>query len=321
MPSWPARICVLAANYCISESMDAGTIAWQHRRTPPFGQQREMNVLPPRASLASQAASALACNDIDRKLDLVAQTSHAVHCGELQVTTDFTPAAAETPGRPARPELVSPRALERRSLATRAGHAALIHAMAHIEFNAINLALDAVCRFPGLPAAFYTDWLGVGVEEARHFSMLREHLRDLGSDYGEFSAHDGLWQMALKTAHDPVARMALVPRVLEARGLDASPGIIRRLRANGDRSGAAIVEVILRDEVGHVAIGTRWFNHLCEERGLDPEATFGRLLREYDAPRPVLPLNVEARRQAHFTPGELDLMAALALSRSQPRAR
>jgi uncharacterized ferritin-like protein (DUF455 family) len=280
-----------------------------------------MNALPPRETLASQAAGALACEDVDRKLDLVARAAHAVRCGELQVTTDFTAAAPETPGRPARPELVSPRALERRSAATPTGHAALIHAMAHIEFNAINLALDAVCRFPGLPTAFYTDWLGVGVEEARHFSLLREHLRSRGSDYGEFSAHDGLWQMALKTAHDPMARMALVPRVLEARGLDASPGIIRRLRANGDHSGAAIVEIILHDEVGHVAIGTRWFNHLCAERGLEPESTFARLLREYDAPRPVLPLNVEARRQAHFTPGELDLMHAMALSRSQPQAR
>ncbi len=299
--------------------MDAGPVAWQHQALSPFGRPREMTTLPPRASLASQAASALACVDVDRKLDLVARVDHAVRCGELAVTTDFLPAAPDTPGRPVRPQLVSPGALERRSLATAIGHAALIHAVAHIEFNAINLALDAVCRFPGLPADFYTDWLGVGVEEARHFSLLREHLRGLDSDYGEFPAHDGLWQMALKTAHDPMARMALVPRVLEARGLDASPGIIRRLRANGDRAGADIVEIILREEVGHVAIGTRWFNHLCAERGLAPEATFERLLREYDAPRPVLPLNVEARRQACFTPGELDLMTAMALSRSQPR--
>jgi len=158
--------------------------------------------------------------------------------------------------------------------------------------------------------------LGVASEEAKHLSLLRAHLRRLGHDYGDFAAHDGLWQMALKTAHDPLARMALVPRVLEARGLDASPGMIRRLRAAGDETGAAIVEIILRDEVGHVAIGSRWFNHLCAERSLDPETTFAALLREHDAPRPVLPLNVEARRRAHFTPAELDLVHALALGRA-----
>lgn len=264
--------------------------------------------------------SALACTLVDAKLDAVARIARALAAGEIEVDTDFPIEAADVPGRPERPHLVHPRDLTRRSAAGGEGHAALIHAMAHIEFNAINLALDAVCRFPGLPIDFYLDWFSVAAEEALHFRMLRDHLRSLGRDYGDFPAHDGLWQMALKTAHDPLARMALVPRVLEARGLDASPGIIRRLRENGDGKGAEIVEIILRDEVGHVAIGTRWFNHLCAVRALDPEATFEQLLREFDAPRPVLPLNEQARRLADFTARELALVHELAQSRS-PHAR
>jgi len=250
----------------------------------------------------------------------VADAAQRLARGEVPVTGDFRPDPPDEPGRPARPPLVAPREVSKRSAAAGEAHAALIHAMAHIEFNAINLALDAVCRFPGQPQAFYTDWFSVAVEEAHHFELLRDHLRGGGRDYGDFPAHDGLWQMALKTAHDPLVRMALVPRVLEARGLDASPGIIRRLRENGDERGAAIVEIILRDEVGHVAIGTRWFNHLCAARGLDAEQTFERLLRDYHAPRPVLPLNEEARRRAAFTAQEMALIQTLALDRSPKRS-
>lgn len=266
------------------------------------------------------ARTALLCASSEDKLEQVAAAAQRLARGGVVVATDFHPDPPDEPGRPARPLLVSPRAVSKRSAAAGAGHAALIHAMAHIEFNAINLALDAVCRFPGLPAEFYTDWLSVAVEEAHHFRLLRDHLRSHGRDYGDFPAHDGLWQMAVKTAHDPLVRMALVPRVLEARGLDASPGIIRRLRENGDEAGAGIVEIILRDEVGHVAIGTRWFNHLCAARGLPPEETFERLLREFQAPRPVLPLNEAARRRANFTAHELAMMEAMALERSQARS-
>ena len=265
---------------------------------------------------SSQAArTALMCTNVDAKLARVAAAAAALADRTLAIEDDFVPCAPDTPGRPDRPHLVAPRELQRRSTATGEGHAALIHAVAHIEFNAINLALDPLCRFPGMPADFYRDWLTVAAEEARHFCMLRDHLRHAGHDYGDFAAHDGLWQMALKTAHDPLARMALVPRVLEARGLDASPAIIRRLRAAGDLAGAAIIEMILRDEVGHVAIGTRWFNFLCAQRGLQPDATFEALLRAYDAPRPVLPLNIEARQQANFTAQELQHILALAKDR------
>jgi uncharacterized ferritin-like protein (DUF455 family) len=268
-----------------------------------------MNAPP---TLHTLAATALACAEVETKLAHVAAAQAAYAAGAARVCPVFEPTTLRLPGRPARPILVGPHAVQKRSTGSARAHAALIHALAHIEFNAIDLALDALCRFPGLPCGFYADWLGVATEEALHFRLLRDHLRALGHDYGDFPAHDGLWQMALATAHDPLARMALVPRVLEARGLDASPGMIRRLRSAGDAAGAAIVERILRDEVGHVAIGGRWFRHLCAERGLDVEATFASLLSEHRAPRPVLPLNVEARRRADFTESELALVHALA---------
>jgi uncharacterized ferritin-like protein (DUF455 family) len=212
---------------------------------------------------------------------------------------------AGIPGRPARPALVHHTALRQRSVRTVAGRAALIHALAHIEFNAIDLALDAAWRFPGMPDAFYGDWLGVAHEEATHFELLRGHLRGMGFDYGDFPAHDALWQMAHKTRGDLLARIALVPRTLEARGLDASPPIRAKLTAAGDEAGAAILDVILRDEVGHVAIGNRWFRFLCDERSLDPVSTYAGLAREYDAPRPRGPFNVEARRAAGFDDAEI----------------
>jgi uncharacterized ferritin-like protein (DUF455 family) len=263
-----------------------------------------------------RARQALQASEVDMKLAAVAELLDGARSGAFVPDGDFVPHGANEPGRPQRPLLVPPRQLQHRSTATAHGHAALIHAVAHIEYNAINLALDALCRFPGLPAGFYADWLQVAAEEAMHFSLLRAHLRRLGHDYGDFPAHDGLWQMACKTAHDPLVRMALVPRVLEARGLDVSPAMIGRLRGAGDAQGAAIVEIILRDEVGHVAIGTRWYRHLCAERGLDADAMFERLLNEYGAPRPVLPLNMEARRHAQFSECELSHLHALARQRA-----
>lgn len=229
--------------------------------------------------------------------------------------TAAVPEPIAEPGRPSRPRLVSPREVERRQVSTREGRAALLHALAHIEFNAINLALDAVYRFRGMPREYYGDWIGVAAEEACHFALLRDHLRTLGYDYGDFTAHNGLWEMAVKTAHDPLVRMALVPRVLEARGLDASPALIAKLRACGDARAVEILEVIQRDEVGHVAIGSRWYRHLCAHRGLDPVATFARLLREHDSPRLRAPFDHAARRRAGFTEQELDLIEALAAGR------
>lgn len=213
------------------------------------------------------------------------------------------------PGRPERPQLVAPKALHRRSLHTPEGHAALIHAIAHIEFNAINLALDAVYRFRDMPEAYYDDWLRVADEEAYHFQLVRDHLRSLGYDYGDFDAHNGLWEMAQKTADDPLVRMALVPRVLEARGLDVTPGIMKKLSDHGDLEAVAILEIIFRDEVGHVEIGTRWFHHLCAERNLEPDATFRGLFEEYMGAagngRATGPLHHAARLSAGFSENEL----------------
>ncbi len=210
-----------------------------------------------------------------------------------------------SPGRPQRPQLVTPRELPRRSLADETGRAALLHAIAHIEFNAINLAWDAVCRFPGMPAEYYRNWARVAGEEAYHFTLLHDRLKELGCGYGDFNAHNGLWQMACDTAHDPLVRMALVPRVLEARGLDVTPGMMERLAAAGDQRSVDILSIILRDEIGHVEIGSRWFRYLCEQRGLQAEDTFRELIREYMAYPPKPPFHVQARLQAGFSVDEL----------------
>jgi uncharacterized ferritin-like protein (DUF455 family) len=212
------------------------------------------------------------------------------------------------PGRPVRPELIHPAKVSRRSPFKPEGLAALLHAIAHIEFNAINLALDAAWRFDGMPAGFYEDWLRVAAEEAYHFSLLRDHLSSLGYAYGDFPAHDNLWSMCERTADDVTARMALVPRTLEARGLDATPQIQDRLRRVGTpaaQRAVEILDVILTDEIGHVAIGNYWYRWLCARAGLEPVAHYATLAERYDAPRMYPPFNEAARRSAGFTDEEL----------------
>ncbi len=217
------------------------------------------------------------------------------------------------PGRPERPpKLVHPRDLPKRGFGSSEGRAAFIHAVAHIEFNAIDLAWDAVYRFRGMPAGYYADWVSVASDEARHFTMLRARLRELGHDYGDFDAHNGLWEMAEKTAGSGLARMALVPRVLEARGLDVTPGMIVKLRALGDDATADILEVILGEEVGHVAAGSRWYRWHCERAGVEPRARFRELLREYATGVLHKPFNSEARLQAGFDLEELESLLAAA---------
>jgi uncharacterized ferritin-like protein (DUF455 family) len=238
---------------------------------------------------------------------LHAQTQGSASCWQ---TERIIAAPMGLPGRPERPVLVEPRELQRRSMSTPQGRVVLLHALAHIEFNAINLALDAVWRFPGMPEAFYADWLKVAAEEAYHFSLLRARLADYGHTYGDFPAHNGLWEMCERTSTDVLARMALVPRVLEARGLDASPPIRARLIQAGDHESAAILDIILRDEVGHVRIGNHWFRYLCEARGLDPHAAWLALAEQYHAPRMRGPFNFEARRSAGFDETELGTLAA-----------
>jgi uncharacterized ferritin-like protein (DUF455 family) len=215
------------------------------------------------------------------------------------------------PGRPPRPVLIHPARVPRRSPFRPEGLAALLHAICHIEFNAINLALDCAWRFDGMPAQFHRDWVRVAAEEAHHFTLLSDLLGVMGWGYGDFDAHDGLWSMCEKTAADIVARMALVPRTLEARGLDATPQIqdkLRRVPSIHATRAVAILDVILRDEIGHVAVGNHWYRVLCAERQLDPLTQYAALVRQYAAPRLHPPFNVSARRLAGFTAVELELL-------------
>jgi len=216
----------------------------------------------------------------------------------------------DVPGRPLQPRLVQPAQLPQRSMASAEGRAALLHAIAHIEFNAVNLALDAAWRFERMPAQFCLDWLSVAVDEARHFMMIEGLLRSRGYRYGDFDAHDGLWEMAERTRGDVLERMALVPRVLEARGLDATPQIQAKLRQVGDQQAADALEVILREEVRHVALGNRWFEALCAERGVQPRLFFLQAMRTHRAPRLRGRINREARIAAGFSDSELDELLA-----------
>ena len=248
--------------------------------------------------LADPASKAAAARALHPAADAALDTSIALQ-------TD-----APLPGRTARPPLVAPQAVKPRSPFTPEGRAALLHAVAHIELNAINLALDAVWRFAGMPADYYRDWLRVASEEALHFTLLSEHLATLGHAYGDFPAHDGLWAMTQRTAGDITARMALVPRTLEARGLDATPPMQARLRQAGDHDAVAILDVILRDEIGHVAIGNHWYRWLCARDGLDPLVHYAVLAARHGAPRLRGPFNLDARERAGFTADELAALGA-----------
>lgn len=222
------------------------------------------------------------------------------------------PDAIRSPGRPARPQLVHPKHLPKRGLGSAKGRAAFLHAIAHIELNAVDLAWDAAYRFRDLPAQFAEDFVRTADDEARHFGLLTARLADLGFAYGDFDAHNGLWEMAEKTADRALARMALVPRVLEARGLDVTPGLIERLREIGDTESIAVLEVILREEVAHVAAGSHWFRWLCEQEGLRPWPTFAGLVRLHAKQAVRGPFNLEARRAAGFDEEEMAGLMSLA---------
>ena len=214
-------------------------------------------------------------------------------------------------GRPDKPDLVSPRELPRRRLGSKEGHASLMHSIAHIEFNAVNLALDALYRFQAMPVKYYHDWLGVAGEEAYHFQMVREHLNSLGYEYGDMPAHDGLWMTTFETDHDPLVRMALVPRTLEARGLDVTPPMISKLRTIGDKRGVEILKILLHDEIGHVEVGSRWFRYLCEQRGLNPFNEFQSIITNYFHGNLRGPFNFEARQAAGFSDEEIQWLKTL----------
>jgi uncharacterized ferritin-like protein (DUF455 family) len=256
--------------------------------------------------LHAAARRCLTATDPVEKVRLSVATWEGLLRGDLRPEPDSPPPLPiGAPGRPERPRLVPARALSQRGLGTPEGRVALVHAIAHIEFNAINLAWDAVYRFRGMPDAYYRDWASCANDEARHFTMLCGRLAELGHAYGDFDAHNGLWEMTEKTAHSDTARMALVPRVLEARGLDVTPGMMERLRRQDDVRTVAVLEVILREEVAHVAAGTRWFHWCCERDGIEPEATFATLLNDYMNGSLRGPFNLEARREAGFSESEL----------------
>ena len=261
--------------------------------------------------LRQYALACLLLCDPAEKVAAVHAMHAAWHAGLLQLDEQASlSCSASIPGRPEKPELVPPLAVGRRSMATPQGRGMLIHALSHIEFNAINLALDALWRFAGMPAEYYADWLRVADEEATHFHLLGSHLQQLGFAYGDFAAHDSLWEMVDRTRDDVMARMALVPRTLEARGLDAIPPLRAKLAQAGDQAAAAILDIILRDEVGHVEIGNRWFSHLCQQRGLALRPTYAELALRYRAPTPRGPFNIEARLRAGFSAEELQALSA-----------
>jgi len=256
------------------------------------------------------ALASLAVGDCATKLLAVQHLQQAWRNGTLALddVAALSCQGLALPGRPTQPLLVPPLQVKTRSMRTPEGRAALIHALAHIEFNAINLALDAIWRFAAMPRAYYEDWLRVAAEEAYHFSLLAAHLQVLGYTYGDFPAHNSLWDMAQKTEHDILARIALVPRTMEARGLDAAPPVRNKLAQAGDQAAADILDIILRDEIGHVAIGNQWYAWLCAQRQVDPIVTFAQLVDLYKAPVMRGPFNLDARRAAGFTEAELALM-------------
>ncbi|ALG69368.1 ferritin-like domain-containing protein [Beggiatoa leptomitoformis] len=262
-------------------------------------------------TLFSAAYNCLQATDPAVKIQLSRVTAEQWHTGQLSLLDDTPVLPITMAGHPPQLKLVHPRAVPKRKMQTPEGQIALLHAIAHIEFNAINLAWDAVYRFRQLPCAFYADWIKVAVEEAYHYELLSIELAKRGCCYGDLPAHSGLWDMAVETAEDVLVRMALVPRVLEARGLDASPYIIQRLQQAGSADLVTILQIILHDEIGHVAIGTRWFQHFCAERGLLPTETFLQLLKKHYTGKIHAPFNTVARLAAGFSTEELSLLEQL----------
>lgn len=262
--------------------------------------------------LRQQTLHLLASCSASEKIDGIATLHQAWQAGEVGLNS-----CAElrtsllVPGIPDKPVLVHPLQVKKRSMRTVEGRAALIHALAHIEFNAINLALDAIWRFNNMPKQYYLDWLKVACEEAHHFSLLNAHLQTLGFTYGDFAGHNSLWEMVDKTKGDVLARMALVPRTMEARGLDALPLLRAKLAQAGDLAAAEILDITLHDEIGHVSIGNFWFNYLCKQKGLQAIPTFIKLCNEYVAPKLRGPFNLAARREAGFTEEELASLITL----------
>ncbi|WP_112606442.1 ferritin-like domain-containing protein [Rhizobium sp. WW22] len=255
-------------------------------------------------SLRGGAIAAIRSADLDRKTELAQESANRWFARTLSLRSPLDAPLADRPGRPEKPQLVPPKNMEKRSLHTLKGRIALLHAIAHIELNAVDLALDIVARFATgpVPNSFFDGWMQVAFEEAKHFRMVRARLRELGADYGDLPAHDGLWQAAHATRTDLTARLAVVPLILEARGLDVTPALQAKMRETGDLESAAILDVIYNDEKGHVAVGAKWFRFLCAREKRDPARTFQELVRANFRGSLKAPFNDIARAEAGLTP-------------------
>jgi len=256
-------------------------------------------------NIFDQALFCLLLDSPQKKVDATISLQQKWLDGVLKVSPLLNIKSLPVPGRPDKPELVDPREVPRRNFSSLKGRLTLVHAIAHIEFNAINLALDAVYRFQQMPEQYYSDWCRVAAEEALHFTMLSDYLEQHGMAYGDLTAHNGLWEMAVKTDFDVLTRMALVPRVLEARGLDVTPGMIEKLQSTGDAQLISILQKIFDDEIGHVKIGSYWYKALCEQRNLEPQQTFIELIEKYMQGARFGPFDTEARLQAGFSHDEM----------------
>lgn len=244
---------------------------------------------------------------VDEKLAMTHQAWHAYTTGDLTFTSDRPVLPIDQVTFPERPELLAPRQMPRRKLTTPAGVAAFFHAIAHVEFVAIYLAWDILYRFRGMPEQFYQDWLRVADEEAQHFELIRTHLRAMQVDYGDLPAHSGLWDHAKDTADDLPGRLAMVPRCMEARGLDVTPALIEKFSILGDDASVAILTRILTDEIGHVELGSYWFKFVCQQRGFEAEAKYRELIDQYYiGGKPKGPFNRELRKIAGFSDAEID---------------
>ncbi|MBP9721876.1 MAG: ferritin-like domain-containing protein [Gammaproteobacteria bacterium] len=251
--------------------------------------------------------------DPTQKLTLTNQYKYDWELGRLDLKAVSNIQSIIVPGRPNRPLLVQPRQLPRRRLGSLEGRAAFIHAICHIEFNAINLAWDAIYRFQNMPKDYYSNWLTVAFEEAKHFDLLNNYLIELGYNYGHFPAHNGLWELAVLTDYDVLVRMALVPRIMEARGLDVTPLIIEKFKLIKDYKAVEILNVILDEEVGHVAIGNYWYNYLCIERNLNPVETFKQLIIKHASSQVKPPFDYNNRIKSGFTSADLEMLIALSI--------
>lgn len=261
-------------------------------------------------NIFSLAHQCLEESDLIKKILLSNQAVKKITNDEVNFESYSVDVELIMPGRPEKPILITPKDVPKRNIQTLEGKAAMIHSFAHIEFNAINLVWDLICRFQNMPKEFYFDWTQVASEETKHFSLLRDHLNNLGYDYGDFPAHDGLWTIAEQTKDDILLRLAVVPRIMEARGLDVTPNLIERFRHIKDDKTVSILELILEEEIGHVNFGTKWYRYLCKKMGYKPEEKFKQISNEYGPKAKTKIINRKARLLAGFSQSELDYLLA-----------